>query len=93
MRRRAGLVAAMTWLALTGAVITAGGAEARNVGGTIPQDATCVQPGAVVFDGVLGTTVPCICISTPFGVFPYVAGGKECPPGAQRVKIDRNVGG
>jgi hypothetical protein len=52
-----------------------------------------VQPGAVVFDGALGTTVPCICISTPFGVFPYVAGGKECPPGAQRVKIDRNVGG
>ncbi len=94
MRRRILLVVATATLALGGGVATADTAEARrNVGGSLPQGATCEQPGAVVFGGDLETRVPCICISTEFGVFPFVAGSQDCPRGAQLVKISRNVGG
>ncbi len=94
MRRKILLVVAMSALALGGGVATADTAEARrNVGGSLPFGATCEQPGAVVFEGDLATRVPCICISTEHGLFPYVAGSENCPRGAQLVRIARNVGG
>jgi hypothetical protein len=91
VRRRLGFLTVTTWLALTAAVVTAAPAGARNVGGTVPAGATCIEPGGVILAGQ--AQVPCICYSTGMGIFPAVGRGEECPPGAQRVKIDRNVGG
>jgi hypothetical protein len=97
MRRRLGIVAGTTWLVLAAAVVTAAPAGARNVGGTVPAGATCVQPGGVVLTDQAASVVPCLCYSTEFGTFRNVGGtgpsGGDCPPGVNRIKIDRNVGG
>ena len=94
MRRRILLVVAMTALALGGGVATADTADARrNVGGTVPADAFCLRPGAVVLTDTAFDNVPCVCYVDEFGKFHNLGRG-TCPEGLPEIKIDRrNVGG
>jgi hypothetical protein len=81
MRRKLGLLAVTTWLLLTGAVLTASPAGARNVGGTIPADATCYSPGqAQARSDQANSVLSCFC---------YVA---PAPPSGPK-DGERNVGG
>jgi hypothetical protein len=92
MRRRLGVLAGTAGLVLAASIATAGAAEARNVGGSVPTGADCVQPGGVVL--AEQSMAPCICYSVAgVGVVSAVGRGGDCPKGVDRVKIDRNVGG
>jgi hypothetical protein len=94
MRRRILLVAAMTALALGGGVATADTADARrNVGGTVPADASCTKPGTVVLTETAFANTPCVCYGIEAGKFHNLGRG-TCPEGLPEIKIDRrNVGG
>jgi len=101
MRRRLGLLTVTTWLVLTSAVVTAGPAGARNVGGTVPADAICLSPGqSQARSDQADDVLSCFCWIAPppggrnvGGTVP--AGSTNCPPGIlkQQDRPDRNVGG
>jgi hypothetical protein len=95
MRRRLGRLAATTAAALALSVMIATPADARrNLGGTLPEGTTCVQPGGVVLGDPASSTAPCVCYSNESGTFRNLGrSAEECPRGADRAKIDRNVGG
>src|SRR3954451_12418793 len=81
MRRTLALLLTATSLALGGSVLTAGGAQARNVGGTVPAGATCYIPGQAQARSSQATSVlDCFCYTVP-------APTPEPKPG------ERNVGG
>ena len=94
MRIKLGLVVAATSLALGASVATADPADARrNVGGTVPADASCVKPGIVNLADTPFSTTPCVCYVNDAGRFHNLGRG-DCPAGLPEVKIDRrNVGG
>ena len=94
MRRRLGRVAATTGVALALAVMTATPADARrNVGGTVPADASCTKPGAVILTETALANTPCVCYVILPGKFHNLGRG-SCPEGLPEIKIDRrNVGG
>ena len=83
MRLRILLVATMTALTLGGAVATADPADARrNLGGTVPQGAVCIKPGAVQLQGEADANAVCLCVSVPGGpTYKNVGRGGDCPPG------------
>jgi hypothetical protein len=101
MRRSLALLLTATSLALGGSVLTAGVAQARNVGGTVPFGATCYSPGqAQVRSDRADDVLSCFCYVAPppgernvGGNTP--AGSTTCPPGIlkQADRPDRNVGG
>jgi hypothetical protein len=97
MRRRLGVLAGTTGFVLAATIVVAGPAEARrNVGGTVPQDSSCVYPGGAQFQDPATPALPCVCLSVPnVGTISNEGGrpGGECPAGLTRVHIDRNVGG
>ena len=94
MRRTLAVVAAATSLAFGASVATADPADARrNLGGTVPADATCVKPGTVILSDKAETNAPCICYVNPSGRFHNLGRG-DCPAGIPEIKINRrNVGG
>jgi hypothetical protein len=99
MRRRLALLTVTTGLVLTGAVVGAGPAAARNVGGTLPEGSICVLPGgATITSPVALSVLPCVCIIThDTGGQRNVGGtgpeGGSCPPGLLNARPPRNVGG
>ena len=100
MRRKLALLTVTTWLVLTAAVVTAAPAGARNVGGTVPADATCLSPGnSGARSDRANEVLPCFCFAPALGernVGGTVPGGTTtCPPGIlrQQQRPDRNVGG
>jgi hypothetical protein len=95
MRRTLTRSAAISSVALAAVVVLAGPAEARrNVGGTLPAGATCVDPGVVVLPAQADAAVPCVCYALDGQRFRFLGRAEGCPPGFPEVKIDRrNVGG
>ena len=94
MRRTLGRLGATTGVALTLALLTATPADARrNVGGTVPADASCTKPGTVVLTETAFANAPCVCYGIEAGKFHNLGRG-TCPEGLPEIKIDRrNVGG
>jgi hypothetical protein len=95
MRRTLVVLAAATSLALGASVATADPADARrNLGGTVPADATCVKPGTVILTDKAETNAPCVCYVPPTGGRFHNLGRGDCPAGIPEIKINRrNVGG
>ena len=87
MRRRLALLATSTSLVLFAAVVAAAPAEARNIGGSVPEGAVCVRPGQATA-GSPNSGVPCVCVVLPDGrVVLNVGKGPNtaCPPGILRL--------
>jgi hypothetical protein len=95
MRTKLALLVAATSLTLGASVATADTADARrNVGGTVPADTSCLEPGAVVLPAGADARVPCVCYITPAGDRFHNLGRGDCPAGIPEIKINRrNVGG
>jgi hypothetical protein len=87
MRRRLGLLGGTTSLLVAAAVVTAAPAEARNIGGTVPEGSVCVYPGNSAHrSDQAASVVPCMCVVVPgVGTQRNVGGttpaGGSCPPG------------
>ena len=90
MRQRIGRLGAITSLAFAAAIVTAGPAQARNIGGLTGE---CLAPGHAALGehgtgGGLGAN--CICVvskDNPRDVLAGPAGpGSECPPGILRLQ-------
>jgi len=83
MRRRFVVLAAATALTLGGGIATADSADARrNLGGTVPQGATCVKPGGGELQGRAGDNAVCLCVRLPDGTtYKNVGRGGDCPRG------------
>jgi hypothetical protein len=60
MRRRLALLTTSTALVVGAAVVGAAPAQARNIGGTVPEGAVCVAPGEAAY-GNPDSGLPCAC--------------------------------
>jgi hypothetical protein len=80
MRRRFALLVASTAVLLVAVAVPA---EARNIGGSLPEGAICVLPGHATY-GNPNSGLPCICVVLPDrSVVRNVGKGPSapCPPG------------
>ena len=83
MRHRLVLVAAAASFTLGASVATADTAEARrNLGGSLPAGAVCIDPGAAELGDRAAARAGCLCIVVP-GQPAYKNGGRggDCPRG------------
>jgi len=82
MRRILGLFGTTISLLVAAAVVSAAPAQARNIGGSVPEGAICVTPGQATY-GSLNSGPPCVCVILPDRSFALNVGKGDrapCPP-------------
>jgi len=82
MRGRLGLLGTISSVACAAAIVTAAPAQARNIGGSVPEGAICVTPGQATY-GSPNSGPPCVCVILPdrsFALNVGKGGRAPCPP-------------